>query len=196
MAPTKPPSTPTEAAEEPKKRKAKREHGDKGRYATVEYDPVMLLETWRALGKKPSVERLHAQLVKKGLDVSLSWARNKVHKHNIVALGGMAILGNDAQLLNVKSVRMFLETVGKDMDPHDMLRGLQTRTLVSLSMQLDQKDHNVERLQGMMKFYGQLTDELTSTYQKRIAAGEHLPLPQKKVEEKEEVVTPFKRKGA
>lgn len=172
----------------------------KGPREALVYDAGDLLATWRMLPSPPTAEKLHAALTARGFKCSVSWVRRKVAKHHLVALGrtGLTDSIDDKNAQNMKAVRRFLEQIGKDMDPNAMLSGLQTQTMVQISDYLrsmtDEKVANPEWLTGMMKFYAQITSELTHTYQKRIEAGDKLPLPERKIESDEKVL-PWKAKN-
>lgn len=169
-----------------------------GMAEAIQYDPAHLLRVWSSLPPPPTVDALHKALVAGGLQCSKSWVKKKVAEHHIVALARSGTVKEDESMVTIRAVRKLLEDIGKDMNPHAMLSGLQTRTVVLISDHLTEKagkKADPEWLQAMMKFYKQLTDELMHTYQKRLEAGEKLPLPERKADA-DEVVTPFTKRKA
>lgn len=163
-----------------------------GKAEALKYDAADFVRIWRTLTKPPTAEKLHKALQATGFKCSLSWVKKKVAQHHIVALARTANIEDDQSMLSIKAVRLFLETIGKDMNPHAMLSGLQTRTIVLINDHLSEVTGDKakpEWLHDMMKFYRQLTDELMQTYQKRLEAGDKLPLPEQKAEPDEKVVS-------
>lgn len=167
-----------------------------GKAEPLKYDIAELVRMWRALPKPATAEKLHKALQDKGFQCSLTWVKKKITTHHIIALARTANLEDDQSMLSIKAVRQFLEVIGKDTDPHAMLSGLQTRTIVLINDHLSEDSGDKakpEWLQEMMRFYAMLSGELMQTYQKRLEAGEKLPLPESK-SEKDETVLPWRGK--
>lgn len=174
----------------------KRTRGDKGKIEEIKYDPAVLLAMWRNLGDNPTTDKLHKALNESGLQCSSAWVRHKVTKHNIVALGAMVGLEDETILLHVKSIKTFLTSIGKDTDPNQLLLGLQVRTMTVIHNHLNAKDVakvDPKWLKDMMDAYKAMGEEVTRSYQKRVQAGESLPLPESKPEE-DDKVRPFTRR--
>lgn len=100
----------------------------------------------------------------------------------------------DPSKFNEKQVRDYLITIGKDVNPVDMLKGLQTRILSVVAQQLPVRE-DPEYFKGMAEFYTMVTNEMMRTYQHKIANGEDMPLALQPKPEPPEKITPFKKRG-
>lgn len=182
----------TEPTAKPPRRQPKRTKGDKGGFAKIPYDPAVLLKLWHELGNEPTVAKLHKKLLESGMDVSFAWVEKVVARHKIVALGAMQGLDDKTALLNVSAIKSFLTSIGKDVNPHDLLQGLQVRTITVIHDHLNLKDVakiDPAWLGKMMEAYKLMGEEVLRDYQKRVQAGEKVELPVAKVDD--EKVTPF-----
>lgn len=173
-----------------------KEHNTSPQFTPINLTDDELWDIYRHTPEPRTIRDFHQAIVESGTPCSFAWVKKKVAKNNYIARAAlMADPTQDLTVIDVRKVGEFLVKLGKDFDPHKTLKGLQCRVLTVLNQRMNNENIQPEYLEGMMKVYSKMTDELQRTYQHRLEAGEIIPQRDTKPEKGEDVI-PFARKGA
>ena len=142
-----------------------------------------------------SPKQVHEAMIEKGLIASYAWVHQKIGLWQFPRKRAMATAGASHPAdFDENKIKRFLDKLGTGFNPATTIPGVQTRLLAIVSSKMDTA--TPDWVQGMLKAYGVLTDELHRSYQFRMGKGEDLPQPATRAEYKPENVTPFKKKGS
>ena len=151
-------------------------------YSSIK-DPFTLGDVARLLEKE------------KALKVSVPWLSKMVRRYKLEDKRRMLFATQvDPKSLDEGKIRAFLEKMGHDYNPMNVLSGLQSRIVSVMAIRLPTSE-NTKYFLDMAEFYRMITDELMRTYQYKVQSGEFFP-PARMTESRGETVTPFtKRPG-
>lgn len=148
-------------------------------------------EIYMTFTEDPTGKQMMEALAKKGIIASLGWVNMRIAKWDMRRKRAMALAGSEhPSTFDERKIGAYLEKLGKAFNPIETLGGVQARLLAVISNKMVTDDP--ETLQGFMKLYSMMTDELKRNYQKRLADGEIIDTPKAPVEETN--VKPFKKR--
>ena len=149
-------------------------------------------EIYMTFTEDPTGAQMREALAKKGIVASLGWVNMRIAKWDMRRKRAMALAGSaHPSEFDERKIGVYLEKLGKAFNPVETLGGVQARLLAVISNKMVTDDP--ETLQGFMKLYSMMTDELKRNYQKRLADGEIIETPAAKIEETN--VKPFKKRS-